>query len=275
MRKSKGFTLIELMVVISIIALLISILVPALGKIKDTANRMKSSTQIRGIHQGLVTFSQGNGAQEWFAGIDADGKIDDETNAGDEDIPYVDGTGTNAINTESRFAILLGNDFYSPEFLISPSEDNTSIQVYEFLATDPETDTLFDEDNYSYSMLQIDDPDATPGGRLTEWRNTVNSQAPILSDRVIQRQGKTFSATDTTTFASLHSENSWRGNVAYNDGHVEFETDPELSSVKIGDKTQDTDDNLFNNDDSGDDALLIVRGNGSVAATNTVRTDME
>ena len=58
--KKNAFTLIELLVVISIIALLIGILLPALGAARRTARQMQNSTQVRGIHTGLVLFSQGN-----------------------------------------------------------------------------------------------------------------------------------------------------------------------------------------------------------------------
>ncbi|MCK5000178.1 MAG: type II secretion system protein [Anaerohalosphaera sp.] len=55
--KKKGFTLIELLVVIAIIAMLLAILMPALGKVKRLAERLVCGTNLKGMGTAHNTYA--------------------------------------------------------------------------------------------------------------------------------------------------------------------------------------------------------------------------
>ena len=57
MRDKRGFTLVELLVVISIIALLLTLLVPALGRIGEKARQVKCKGNLRLIGQAMIAFA--------------------------------------------------------------------------------------------------------------------------------------------------------------------------------------------------------------------------
>ena len=82
-KRIDAFTLIELMVVISIIAILVSILVPALGKVRHSAMAMKDLANLKGMETAHWAYMADNKDQFINVGLSHGGVH------GDEDVAWI------------------------------------------------------------------------------------------------------------------------------------------------------------------------------------------
>jgi type II secretory pathway pseudopilin PulG len=253
-----GFTLRELISVIVLIVFLIALSVPLGDASARTSRLMQNSTQLRGVHQGLVTYANSN--KNWYPGLDSKGQaIHLRTEFDPVSDPFKKSENYEEVTVEGRYWVLLDGDYFTPEYAISPFE--TASNIIEYPGTGPVV-----EQNYSFAMLQL----PPNGTRLQEWKQTLNSKSVVMSDR------NTGTATNTFGYHNDRWESSsafgcsynhrqpylkighWVGNVLWNDNHVAFEPTDTLPTEYDG--VANPADNLFRA--SGmDDALLIHAGN--------------
>lgn len=286
-RRSVGFSLTDLLVVMAVIAVMLALQLPTQASARKSAQRMENSAQLRGIQQSMITFSNSNGDQG--PGMDNKGRILADSakqtgNSGDGD------------TVEARFYILLDGDYFTPDYIISPSE-NSGVQRYqEGRFNAPPVPVVFDEKgkrNYSYAMLRIlkgnviqnapaPRPHAIAGSdlpRALEWSSGLNSQAVIASDR-------NTGSNATNGAKSIHTKKhgNWAGSVVWGDGHAGYETEQYLET-KYGNGNLNRPegrgfaDNLFDDQNigvnadgpAGSNALMVVDGNNGVFSNDAGR----
>jgi prepilin-type N-terminal cleavage/methylation domain-containing protein/prepilin-type processing-associated H-X9-DG protein len=210
MRSRRAFTLVELLVVIGIIALLVGILMPALSRAKESANRIACLANLRTLGQGFVMYTNDNRGR--YPRPAAGG-------AKYEDWVYWENTAARPFE-QSRIAPFLGKSF-NRKALTCPSDDasvhphgypfsytvNGNICVWQ---TGSPTLTTSQVRKSSEKILLIDESSQTVDDGCWQPQHWVLDQKNILANRH-----------DKTAEAST-DKSAGRGNVLFADNHAEF-----------------------------------------------------
>jgi prepilin-type N-terminal cleavage/methylation domain-containing protein len=281
--KKRAFTLVELLVVISIIAILIGILMPALANARASARQLEDSKKSQSLHQGWLTYAAQNDGQ-----FPTPSHIDALPHPVHGEQMGFGAPDWELNTTPNMHSAAVMSNLYTPLDMQSPTEASPHVYPAEYdydsytpYPADGEEDVLWDDGmrgdlsaggegcHFSYSSMPLF------GDRFRrEWRAGGHSDFAILGNRG-PKYGE--HQENHTTYLFHGQPDSWSGNIVFNDNHIDFLNHWLDPKITFRNHHGQIEDNLFMFDCAPDAGICTPYGHDAFMTiiTNIYGADLQ